>query len=212
MDVASILDGKWEFRIEHKGIKVFSSLVTGSDIYGFKGEVELVVSLKRLLSLFNDMQNYTRWVRHLAAMDVLEMVDATEYIVRQVISVPWPMQEREVIMRTRLEASGENGVAITMKEEPDYWPLNPAYHRIGHSTGIWVFTPDGHGAVQVTFAMHLDPGKDVPAAASNAGMFEVPFYTLNNLRTLLQDKSYTPQWPAELEQYISIVEDAPDTP
>ncbi|MEI8103071.1 MAG: START domain-containing protein [Chlorobium sp.] len=212
MDVSSILDGNWEFRVEHKGIKVFSSLVSGSDIYGFKGEVELVVPLKKLLSLFNDMANYTRWVRNLAVMEVLEEVDATEYVVRQVISLPWPMQEREVIMRTRLVSSGENGLAIVMKEEPEYLPLNPQYHRVLHATGGWVFTPNGHGVVLVTFVMHLDPGKDVPAAASNAGMFDVPFYTLNTLRNLLQDKSYSPPWPVALEQFVSIIEDAPDTP
>ena len=41
MDVASILNGKWEFRVEYKGIKIFSSKVSGSEILGFKGEVEL---------------------------------------------------------------------------------------------------------------------------------------------------------------------------
>jgi hypothetical protein len=210
MDVVSILDGKWEFRIEHKGIKVFSSRVSGSDIHGFKGEVALNVSLRKLISLFNDMANYTRWVHHLAEMEILEKVDAAEYIVRQVINVPWPMQQREVIMRTRLVGVGENGIAIAMKEEPNYLPVNPKYHRVSHSTGTWVFTPDGHGVVRVIFAMHLDPGKEVPAAASNAGMFEVPFYTLNNLRNLLQDTSYNPPWPEELEQHLSIVEDASD--
>jgi len=212
MDVASILGGKWDFRIEHKGIKIFSSRVSGSDIHGFKGELELKVSLKTLISLFNDMANYTRWVQHLAEMEILEKVDATEYIVRQVLNVPWPMQQREVIMRTRLVGAGDNALAIAMQEEPDYLPLNPKYHRVRHARGSWVFTPDGHGVVQVIFVMHLDPGNDVPAAASNAGMFEVPFYTLNNLRNLLQDKSYNPPWPQELEQYLSIIEDFPSTP
>ena len=36
MDVISIMNGKWEFRVEHKGIKIFSSKVSGSEIFGFK--------------------------------------------------------------------------------------------------------------------------------------------------------------------------------
>ncbi len=207
MDVASILNGQWDFRIEHKGIKIFSSCISGSDIQGFKGEVELRVSLKKLISIFHDMQNYTRWVHHLTTMEILEKVDAVEYMVRQVIEVPWPLQQREVIMRTRLVAAGDNAIALTMQEEPDYLPLNPHYHRVLHSRGTWVFTPEGDELIRVIFAMHLDPGKEVPAALSNTGMFEVPFYTMNNLRTLLQDQTYNPAWPKELEDHLAIIED-----
>jgi len=115
-------------------------------------------------------------------------------------------------MRTGLVSAGENAVGVTMKGEPDYLPDNPKYHRVRHSTGMWVFTPTGHGTVHTTFVMHVDPGKDVPAPVSNAGMFEVPFYSLNNMRTLMMDRSYNPPYPVEIEQHLSIIEDIPDKP
>ncbi len=212
MDVVSMMNGKWEFRIEHKGIKIFSSKVSGSEILGFKGEIELQVSLKKLLSLFYDMANFNRWVHQLAEMEVLEKNEHTEYVVRQVINTPWPLKQREVIMRSRLVSAGDNAIALTMKQEPEYIPDNPKYHRVQHATGMWVFTPNGHGVVSVIFIMHLDPGKDVPAPMSNAGLFEVPFYSLNNLSSLLGDTSYNPPWPDELEEYLTIIEDEPDMP
>ncbi len=212
MDVASILNGNWEFRVEHKGIRIYSSKVSGSDIYGFKGEIELQVSLKKLISIFYDMGNFSRWVHQLAEMDVLEKNDDPEYVVRQVINTPWPLQQREVIMRSRLMSAGDNALAIVMKEEPGYLPVNQKYHRVQHATGMWIFTPDGHGVVHLTFVMHLDPGKDVPAPVSNAGLFEVPFYTLNNLKALIVDRSYNPPYPEEIDQHLSIIEDVPDTP
>ena len=210
MDVISIMNGKWEFRVEHKGIKIFSSKVSGSEIFGFKGEIELQVSLKKLLSLFYDMANFNRWVHKLAEMEVLEKSENTEYVVRQVINTPWPLRQREVIMRSRIVSAGDNAIALTMKQEPEYLPANPKYHRVQHATGMWVFTPNGHGVVNVVFVMHLDPGKDVPAQVSNAGLFEVPFYSLSNLRSLLPDTSYNPPWPEELEAYLSIIEDEPE--
>ncbi|NTV06754.1 MAG: START domain-containing protein [Chlorobiaceae bacterium] len=212
MDIALILHGEWAFRVEHKGIKIFSSKVSGSDIHSFKGETEMPVSLKKLISLFHDMGNYNRWVHQLSAMEILEKTDGVEYVVRQIINTPWPLQKREVIMRTGLVSAGENAVGVTMKGEPDYLPDNPKYHRVRHSTGMWVFTPTGHGTVHTTFVMHVDPGKDVPAPVSNAGMFEVPFYSLNNMRTLMMDRSYNPPYPVEIEQHLSIIEDIPDKP
>jgi len=212
MDAALHADGNWQFRVEHKGIKIFSSRVIGSDIHGFKGEAEFQVSLKKLISLFYDMASYNRWVHQLADMHILDKSDAVEYVVRQIIKTPWPLQEREVIMRTGLVSAGGNTVAVTMKGEPDYLPDNPKYHRVRHAAGMWVFNPTAHGKVHITFLMHLDPGKDVPSSLSNAGMFEVPFYSLNNLRTLMKDDSYNPPYPEEIEQHLSIAEGIPDKP
>jgi hypothetical protein len=211
MDVGLILQADWKFRIEHKGIKIYSSKVNGSDIHGFKGEAEIEVSLKKLISLFHDMPSYNRWVHHLVEMHVLDNSDPVEYVVRQIIKTPWPLQPREVIMRTGLTSAGDNSVVLTMKAEPDYLPGNPEYHRVRHATGMWVFRPTTEGRVNITFVMHIDPGKDVPSTLSNAGMFEVPFYSLNNLKTLLKDAAYNPRYPEEIEQHISILDDTADT-
>ncbi len=210
MDVALILNGNWQFRVEHKGIKTYSSKVEGSDIHSFKGEVEIQTPLKKLISLFHDMENYNRWVHQLGEMEVLEKNDVIDVVVRQIIKTPWPLQERELIMRTGLLSAGDNSIAVTMKGEPDFLPDNPKYHRVRHSTGLWVFTPTGHETVHITFVMHIDPGQDVPAPVSNAGMFEVPFYSMNNLRRLLMDNSYNPLYPQDIEQHISIIEEVPD--
>jgi hypothetical protein len=207
MDVGLMLHGDWKFRIEHKGIKIYSSKVNGSDIHGFKGEAEMQVSLKKLISLFHDMPSYNRWVHQLVEMHILDKTDPLEYVVRQIIKTPWPLQPREVIMRTGLTTAGGNSVALTMKAEPDYLPDNPEYHRVRHATGMWVFRPATAGAVNITFVMHIDPGKDVPSALSNAGMFEVPFYSLNNLKALIKDATYNPPYPEEIEHHLALIDD-----
>ena len=212
MDVASVLEGSWQFRVEHKGIKIFSSTVSGSDIQGFKGEAEITVSMRKLVSLFHDMASYNRWVHQLADIDVLEKIDGLEYVVRQIINTPWPLQKREMILRTGFISTGENSLAVTISGEPDFLPDNPKYHRVRHSKGIWIFTPTSPGTIHITFVMHIDPGKDVPASVSNSGLFEVPFYSLNNLRTLLKDASYNPPYPEIMDQYRSIIENDPDKP
>ncbi len=207
MDIGLIHHGDWKFRIEHKGIKIYSSKVDGSDIQGFKGEAEVEVSLNKLISLFYDMRSYNRWVHQLVDMHILDKTTPTEYVVRQIIKTPWPLQHREVIMRTGLTLAGDNSVALTMKAEPDYLPDNPEYHRVRHATGMWAFKPTTEGRVNITFVMHIDPGKDVPSSMSNAGMFEVPFYSMNNLKTLLKDASYNPPYPEDIKQHLTIIDD-----
>jgi hypothetical protein len=212
MDAVSALKGNWEFRVEHKNIRVYSTKLNHSNVHGFKGETEFPVSFKKLISLFYDTGNYRRWVHQLAEMEVLDKNDDLEYVIRQVINTPWPLSQREMIVRTGLQAAGENAVAVTMQGVSDFIPQNSRYHRVQETRGVWVFTPLDHGRVRITFAMHVNPGSDVPAPVSNTAMFEVPFYTLQNLRNLALDASYNPPYPEDIEDHIRIIEDVPDRP
>ncbi|MCF8216224.1 MAG: START domain-containing protein [Chlorobium sp.] len=205
MDVQSVLRANWDFRVEHKGIRIFSSKVKNSDVLGFKGEAEFPVRPEKLISLFYDTSNYHRWVHQMTSMDVLEKNDCLEYVVRQVINSPWPLQKREMIVRTGLAQAEENAVAVTMTGEPDYLPPNPQFHRVRHCMGLWVFTPTDGGNVHITFVMHINPGSDVPSPISNTAMFEVPFYSLLNMRNLVTSGSYNPPFPEEIANHLHII-------
>ncbi|MCF8382889.1 MAG: START domain-containing protein [Chlorobium sp.] len=205
MDVQSALQANWDFRVEHKGIRIFSSKVKNSDVLGFKGETEFPVTFRKLISLFYDTANYHRWVHQLAGMDVLEKNDCLEYVVRQVINAPWPLQKREMIVRTGLAQAGDHAVAVTMTGEPDYLPPNPQYHRVRHCRGLWIFSPTDSQSVHITFVMHVNPGSDVPSPVSNTAMFEVPFYSLQNMRNLLVSTAYNPPYPEEIEEHLCII-------
>lgn len=202
MDIANALEGNWEFRVEHKGIRIYSSKMTGSQVLGFKGEAEFDVPFRKLVSLFHDFGSYRRWVHHLAEMQVLEQNDELEYIVRQVINTPWPMPKRELIVRTNLYTSETGAMALTMVGVPDHLPSKPDLHRVRETKGVWVFMPIDKEKVHVTFVMHMHPGNDVPPAVCNAALFEVPFYSLHKMRTLAQDPSYNPPWPSVVDDHF----------
>ena len=206
MDLEKAAGGNWEFRVEHKGISVYSSRMNGSDVLGFKGVVTFPVSIKRLISLFYDTSSYTRWVHQLASIEVLEKHDELEFVIQQVINAPWPLQRREMIFRTGLEEAGETGVAVTMRSEPDFIPVSSSYVRVREGHGKWIFEPLEHGRVRITFIMYVDPGKDVPPPLVNTAMFEVPFYSLQNLKSLASNNGYQPIYPDEVDDYLSISE------
>jgi len=204
MDVATALQGNWEFRVDHKAIKVYSSKIRGSEVLGFKGETEFDVSLRKLISLFHDFDSYGRWVHQLSEMQVLHQNDDLDYVVRQVLNTPWPIPKREMIVRTELHASEEGALALTMSSAHDFVPVKPDMYRVREAWGAWILLPVNESRVHVTFVMHLDPGADIPPALSNAALFEVPFYSLQKMRSLAQDSSYAPPWPSVVDNHIHI--------
>ncbi|HHE31378.1 MAG TPA: hypothetical protein ENL07_01730, partial [Chlorobaculum parvum] len=193
------------FRVDHKEIKVFSSNVAGSQVLGFKGEAEFDVPLRKLISLFHDFESYGRWVHQLSEMEVVHKDEANlDYVVRQVLNTPWPIPKREMIVRTELHASEEGGLALTMSSAHDFVPVKPDMYRVREAWGAWILMPVNDSRVHVTFVMHLDPGGDIPPALSNPALFEVPFYSLQKMRALAQDSSYTPPWPSVVDNHIHI--------
>ncbi|UZJ42471.1 START domain-containing protein [Prosthecochloris sp. SCSIO W1101] len=206
MDIEGARESNWEFRVEHKDIFVYSAKIRDSHILGFKGVVEFPVSLRRLISLFHDTGNYIRWVHQLSSIEVLEKGENLEYVIYQAINTPWPFPKREMVVRTGLDTEGDNGIAVTMKSDPDYIPVRSGNYRIRETYGRWVFEPKENDVVRITFIMYVDPGNDIPPPMSNTAMFEVPFYTLQGLRNLACDRAYNPPYPEEVDDYISIGE------
>lgn len=205
MDVATALQGNWEFRVDHKEIRVYSSKISGSQVLGFKAESEFSAPLRKLISLFHDFGSYGRWVHQLSEMQVLHRDEAElDYVVRQVLNTPWPIPRREMIVRTELHASEEGALALTMSSAHDFLPVKPDMYRVREVWGAWILMPVSGQRVHVTFVMHLDPGSDIPPALSNAALFEVPFYSLQKMRALVQDSSYTPPWPSVVDRHIRI--------
>ena len=207
MDFDRAREEEWTFRVEHKDISIYSAKMKNTPLLGFKGSVAFPVSVKRLISLFYDTGSYMRWVHQLASINVLERGDNLEYVIHKVINTPWPFPKREMIFRTGLDTEGENGIAVTMKSVPDFIPENRDNYRIKDAYGRWVFEPMENDVVAITFIMFVDPGKDVPSQMSNTAMFEVPFYSLQNLRNLAFNNSYSPPYPEEVDEYISIGEE-----
>ena len=197
-------DDRWIFRVEHKDIRVYSASVENSGVLGFKGIVELPVELRKLVALFHDLESYTRWVHQLSSMSMLEKGDGFEYVLQQVINAPWPLQPREMIVRTALEQAGDHAVAVTMTSAADYLPPDPRLSRVEETAGKWVFEPLENGCVRIIFMMYVNPGRDIPTSIANTAMFEVPFYSLQNLRRLALDTSYNPPYPDEAELMLVI--------
>ncbi|RNA64980.1 hypothetical protein CR163_006905 [Prosthecochloris sp. ZM_2] len=197
-------DIQWDFRVEHKDIRVYSAPLEESGLLGFRGVVSFQADLKKLVGLFHDTDSYHRWVHQLSSMKLLERGEGLRYVMQQVINAPWPLPPREMIVRTSLAEAGEDAIAVFMISDPDFLPRDTRYCRVERTFGKWVFEPLENRSIRITFMMFVDPGPDIPASIANTAMFEVPFYSLQKLRRLAQDDSYQPAFPDEISRYLMI--------
>ncbi len=92
----------WELVGEDDGIRVYKRTVRGTDLLDFGGEAVLEASVERLCSVLEDIPRYTEWVDSLATAEVLGRKDAFNYVYYQRYALPWPISDRDFVVRHEL--------------------------------------------------------------------------------------------------------------
>ena len=98
---------------------------------------------------------------------VLEEEGYARAYVYGIVDAPWPMQDRDTVVRFdyRQEAGGD--ITITINNFPDYLPHAEGYVRVPDFGGYWRLRPQQDGQVEVTYQVHGDPGGWIPVWVAN---------------------------------------------
>jgi ribosome-associated toxin RatA of RatAB toxin-antitoxin module len=62
--------------------------------------------------------------------------------------------------------------------------------RIKNMTGKWQLTPVENNKVKVVYEMNIDPGGKIPKWLVNAMLVDIPFNTLQKLRSIVKEAKY----------------------
>jgi hypothetical protein len=166
-----------------------------SGLVEFRGVTRARSPLAAFVALFEDVDNMPNWVDRTERVEVLERVSETEVIARTVNSAPWPLKQREVVVRSRIEQDPQTlAVTISGQGEPGYLPEDEQYVRVPTMVSLWRFTPQPDGEVEVVFQGYADPGGSVPTAVYNwlarNMLWSTPYRTLKGLKEWIGRPEY----------------------
>lgn len=71
---SSLLADEWKLRKDKNGIKVFTRDVEGSKFKEFKAIVEIKTSMSTILSVFDDVDAYDKWIPNLAEQKLIQRI------------------------------------------------------------------------------------------------------------------------------------------
>lgn len=175
----------WTLAKESEGITIHTRPVDGSGIDEFRGVAELAVPVEPLLALLRDSDRFHEWFPATPESKLLERND--EFSVQySVMDAPWPVSDRDNVLRSVLTRSENGTVEIRVVADPDFHPEQAGKVRVRKAQGLWRLEPLDAKRTRVTFQMHLEPGGGVPEWLINARVVETPFEALGNLRTRLE--------------------------
>jgi hypothetical protein len=149
----------------------------------FRGVSTVRARLSSLVAALRDVERMPQWVyRQRSAVDLSTDGDLAG-LSRVVFAMPWPLSDREALVRWRLEQDPATlAVTLSGEADPAAAPPDPAFVRMPSFASRWHLTPRAGGAVEVVFEGHGDLGGSLGwgplRAFAAAAAWEAPLRTL----------------------------------
>jgi len=184
-------DSSWQSVVEREEVAVYRRAVAGSPIDESLAITTLDASLSAATALILDIDNNYRWIDSVDQSRVIERISDTESINYTVSHAPWPVSDRDAVVRTRVSQDPDHlTVLISSEALPAFIPEKPGMIRVAVITSSWRLLPLPAGRVEVQYQVHSSPGGHLPSWLINAIVTEQPLNTLINMRTAISQPAY----------------------
>ncbi len=181
----------WELKSEEDGIKVYTRPVKNSDIKAIRVESTLEdATLSQLAAVILDIPASDEWVYATKFCRVKKVISQNEFIYHSEIEVPWPVSNRDFIVRVKVDQdSVTKKMTVGGENLPKYLSEQDGVVRIMHTVSNWTVTPKGKD-LHIDFTLHVNPGGSIPAWLINLFATRGPMETFLNLRSQVKKPEY----------------------
>ena len=158
----------WEQVVKTENLLVERRDYAGSALQEIRGVTRLKAPLNAVMALLKDADFNHQWVYRSGGARILEEHGYEQAYVYGIVDAPWPMQDRDTVVRFDYRQDPETGeIVITINNFPDFIPPEENYVRVPDFGGFWALRPEPHGWVEVTYQVYGDPGGLIPVWLAN---------------------------------------------
>jgi hypothetical protein len=170
-----------ELRRSEDSIFVYACKVSDSRIKAIRANFRLPASASELAGHILNVEGYTEWQYNIIKAEVLEVISDLELIYRAEVKAPWPVSNRDLVVRLKITQNPETNVmTFSIVSIPDYIPEYKGIVRVPKSEGRWTITPEA-GGLKIDYSFLVDPGGSLPSWLLNLSIAEGPHKTFSNL-------------------------------
>ena len=172
---------EWVYEREKKGIKVFTKKSKWGKLRDSRAVMIVPTSATDMHKLITDFNNYPSWVPRCKSAKVIAHISDNEFIGYLVFNAPWPVANRDCIVRVKTEISASGVITIRETSEPKYLKPVDGVVRIEQVFSTWKFTPTANGT-EVVNEYSSNPGGSIPDWMINTQSVENPLVTFENIQ------------------------------
>jgi hypothetical protein len=155
--------GDWEQLLEEDGITVYAR-DNGTSLPTFRGEGIIDTSVLHILAIFRDDGRHEEWMHSCAESTIIKRFSEVEAHVYHRTTVPWPMQDRDVVLHSKLTYDKETLEAWNRFERVNDAKRPPVdgVVRVPHLEGFYHLLVIDAEHTAIVYQVDSDPGGLLP--------------------------------------------------
>jgi hypothetical protein len=182
---ASTTAAGWTRVTEEDGIAVTSRPSEHSPLPVFRGVGRVDAPLLDVLAVISDADRHHEWVFSCSASSLVAQTSDLTAIVYNRTATPWPVPDRDVVLRSRVEViDGEREAMVRFSATTHAKrPAQDGVVRMSYLHGHYHLWAEDDAHTRVEYQVDSDPGGSLPTRLATRGTREMPLETLRGLRT-----------------------------
>ncbi|NOR87621.1 MAG: hypothetical protein GQ527_08440 [Bacteroidales bacterium] len=184
-------DSKLKLIRDDDGIKIFKEKNAHNNINRIVVSSEVSANYMSIVCLIKDFRSHKDWMFANHGAYIIDSISPYEWIYYSISETPWPLVDRDVVSRVKLNIYPESKqVIIKSIGEPDLIPASQEMIRIPKLISQWTITKIDADHSMVELDILADAGGKVPQWIVNLFASSGPFRTIENMKLELQKDKY----------------------
>jgi hypothetical protein len=155
-------DGFEAVRVQ-EGIYSFQRVRHGDALPVFRARMRIPSDVWTVLAVLEDVNRACEWTAHCTEMRKLHTLSAQEIVVYARMDAPWPVRDRDIVTRVRVEPEARNLIIARIDGvDTPGTPPRPGVVRMPSMHAAYRFRSLSEREVEVTYDVEVDPGGTLP--------------------------------------------------
>lgn len=178
--------------INKNGVKVWTYQTPDNPAFTYRATTVLNTSLTSATAVILDTKSLTQWVPYVSSTDVIERdADSGTFILHMKLDFPFPLQDRDVVVRGKISQTANGTVTIKNAAISDKRvPVEPNVVRLTEYEGDWSLKPLAANKVEVSTTGYGNPGGIIPLAVANRFVQQQPYQMLGRMKNYVKNARY----------------------
>jgi hypothetical protein len=180
-------EAPWVLEQDEGRIQIYTRPVAGSPFREVKATALINAPIARVASVLGDGEGCSEWRAMCQSSEVLGTASDTERYVYQVLDMPWPLSDRDMVIHSIADIDMDaKTVTVQLESAPSKLPEQD-YVR-ATSSGQYQIEALGEEQAVFTYIMHTDLGGDLSADLINPRMTASTYDDVKRLQALAEQQ------------------------
>jgi hypothetical protein len=185
---------RWEEVLDRDNIQIWKRPVDGSEHDELKATTIVNARMEVIWELLCDTDSNKKWVENSEEARLIEPVDETTVLGYLSVDLPWPISNRDMVVKSSATFDRENSRIVIKTTAVDNLivPSRKGYIRVTEFFNEWIlqYIKGQRENTRVIYKLRTNPAGNIPPFFVNLFVREQPYKTLTELKNMVTIPKY----------------------